>query len=115
MLRKLLNVIVTVVLAILMMFFMATCVAEEERTDASGQWKYVLENGGATITGYVEEPAEDLVFPSGLDGYPVTGIGKWLSDDFCVTSITIPEGICCEGCFLRTPSNSMAASLSAAG
>ena len=39
------------VLAVLLVLFMTVGVAEEERTDAGGQWKYVLEDGGATITG----------------------------------------------------------------
>jgi hypothetical protein len=36
---------------------------------------YELEDGGVTITGYVEEPEGGLVFPEELNGYPVTGIG----------------------------------------
>ena len=39
------------ILAVVLALFMAAGVAEEERTDAGGQWKYVLEDGGATITG----------------------------------------------------------------
>ncbi|MCL1795355.1 MAG: leucine-rich repeat protein [Clostridia bacterium] len=73
--------------------FMAVGVAEEERMDADGQWKYVLEEGGATITGYVGEPPEELVFPSELDGYAVTCIGRWVSKDCDITSVTIPDGV----------------------
>lgn len=91
--RKFLNCKPTGILAIALLLFMAVGVAEEERTDAAKQWKYVLEDGGATITGYVEEPAEELVFPSELDGYPVTGIGRWVSDDIYLTSITIPSSV----------------------
>ena len=87
------NYKIIMVFAVALVFFMAASVAEEERTDASGQWKYVVEEGEATITGYVDEPAEDLVFPSELDGYPVTGIGRWLSDDIYVTSVTIPDSV----------------------
>ena len=55
--------------------FMAVGVAGEERTDASGQWKYVLEDGVATITGCVEDPGGALAIPDELEGYPVKGIG----------------------------------------
>ncbi len=68
-------------------------IAEEERTDAGGQWKYVLTDDGATITGCVGEPAEDLVFPSELDGNAVTCIGSWASDDMSLTSVTIPDSV----------------------
>ena len=54
------------VLAVLLALSMAVGVAEEERTDASGQWKYVLEDGGAIITGHMEEPPEDLVLSFAL-------------------------------------------------
>jgi len=81
------------VIAVLLVLFMATGVAEDERTDASGKWKYVLEEVGAKIIGYVGEPPEDLVFPSELDGVPVTVIGEWVSDDVYLTSVTIPEGV----------------------
>ena len=61
------------VLAVLLVLFMAVGVVEEERTGASGLWKYLLDNdGGATITGWVEEPSDDLMIPNELDGYPVT-------------------------------------------
>ena len=49
--RKLLNVKMVAALVFLLALFMAVGLAEEERTDASGPWKYVLEDGGATITG----------------------------------------------------------------
>ena len=82
------------VLAVVLMLFMAAGIAEEERTDAGGQWKYVLEDGGAMITGYEEEPSGDLVIPSELDGYPVMGIGDnaflWCEG---ITSVTIPNSV----------------------
>ena len=68
----------TVSLAVILALFMAAGVAGEDRTDASGQWTYVLDGGGATITWMTtEEPAGDLVIPGELDGYAVTGIGKY--------------------------------------
>ena len=92
--RKLLNSKMMVVLAICLILFMVVGVAEEERIDASGQWKYALEEVGATITGYVEEPRGDLVIPSELDGYPVTGIGYNVFD-YCeeITGVAIPDSV----------------------
>jgi len=91
--KKLLYVKIIAVLAVFLALFMAAGVAEEERTDAVGQWKYVLEDGFATITGYVGEPPEELVFPGELDGYAVTRIGRWVSNDCDITSVTIPDGV----------------------
>ena len=45
--RKLLSGKMLGVLAVLLTLFMAAGVAEEERTDASGQWTHVLEDDGA--------------------------------------------------------------------
>ena len=81
------------ILAVVLILFMAVGVAEEERTDASGQWKYVLEDGGATIMERVEIPTGDLVIPSKLDGYPVTYIYGITDTECDVTSVTIPAGV----------------------
>ena len=92
--RKLLNVKRIGILALVLALFIAVGVAEEERTDASGLWKYVLEDGGATITGCVEEPSGELVIPSELGGYPVTAIGDEAFD--CAsgfTGVTIPGSV----------------------
>jgi len=51
-------------LAVVLALFMAAGVAEDERTDAGGQWKYALEDGGATVTGCAEEPIGVLILPS---------------------------------------------------
>jgi len=52
--RKLLNGKMIGMLAVLLVLFMAAGVAEEERTDAGGQWKYVLEDGETERTGYLK-------------------------------------------------------------
>ena len=92
--RMLFNGKMMVIFALILALFMAVGVAEEEITDASGQWKYLLEDGGATITGYVEEPTGDLEIPSELDGYPVTGIGDgaffWCVD---LDGVSIPDSV----------------------
>ena len=92
--KKFLNSKMLGVLAVFLVVFMAVGVAEEKRTDAGGQWKYALEDGGATITGYVGIPAEELVIPGELDGYPVTGIGYWaFYSRRGLTTVTIPAGV----------------------
>jgi hypothetical protein len=92
--RKLLHEKMTGILAVLLVLFMAAGVAEEERTDASGQWKYILKDGSATITGYVEEPSGDLVIPGDIDGYTVTGIGSNAFYELNrLTDVTIPDNV----------------------
>ena len=91
--KKLLHSKMMAVLAVILVLFLATGFAEEERMDAGGLWKYVLEDGGAMITGYEEEPSGDLVFPGELDGVPVTGIEKWTRGYVFLDSITIPDGV----------------------
>ena len=92
--RKLFNGKMVGAVAVILMLFVAVGVAGEERTDASGQWKYVPENGGATITGYVGKPNGDLVVPGALDGVPVTGIGD-SAFEFCIslTNVQIPNSV----------------------
>ena len=100
--RKLLNGKIIGVLVTILVLFMAVGVAEEGRTDASGQWQYILEDGGATITGCVVQPSGDLVIPAELDGYPVTSISEYAftGDEYLssttvldITSVKIPEGV----------------------
>jgi len=59
--RKLLNGKMMGMLAVILALFMAVGVAEEERTDASGQWKYVLEDGGATIRDIIKLERVNIV------------------------------------------------------
>lgn len=91
---KSVNVKMIGVLAVSLVFFMMVGVAEEEKTDVGGQWKYVLEDGGAAITGYAEEPSGDLVIPGELDGYLVIGIGdRAFKGCDNINSVTIPGSI----------------------
>jgi len=52
--RKISSDITVGVLAVLLALTMAVGVAEEEKADTSGQWRYLLEAGGATIIGCEE-------------------------------------------------------------
>ena len=92
--RRLSNGSIMIILAVILILFMAVGVAEEERMDAGGQWMYVPEDGGATITSYEGELSENLIIPSELDGYTVTGIGD---DAFAwrdsLINVTIPYGV----------------------
>ena len=82
------------ILVVLLVLFMAMGVAEEERRDASGQWKYVLEDGGATITGCVEKPSGELIIPGELDGHAVTGVGnEAFASSNGFTEIIIPSSV----------------------
>ena len=92
--KKLLNGKMMGILAVLLALFMAVGAAGAERTDASGQWRYVLEDGGATITGCVVNPKGDLLIPDELDGYMVMGIGE-RAYVACrgLTSVTIPDSV----------------------
>lgn len=76
------------------LLFLAAGAVAEGLTDASGQLKYALEDGGATIMGYVEEPTGDLYLPSTLDGYPLTGIGD-SAFFYCgdLSGMTIPNSV----------------------
>lgn len=85
---------ILVYLAIAVIALMIAVGAVAEQTDATGQWKYILEDGNATITGNVEEPSGELVVPEVLDGHPVTGIGAG-AFQYCndLTRITLPNSV----------------------
>jgi len=90
-----LNVKSAAMVVFLLMLFMAAGAAGdagEERT--SGQWRYVLKDSGAIITGYVKKPAGVLVIPGKLAGVPVTGIGEEAFDG-CdgLTGVIIPASV----------------------
>ena len=56
-------------------------------------WFYDVVDGKATITSYTT-PSGDIVIPSDIDGYPVTGIGASAFEE-CkgLTSVTIPDTV----------------------
>jgi len=61
-----------------------------------GQWTYIVENGGATIT--ASTATGDVIIPSELDGYAVKKVGNGYPSIFgnpntSVTSITIPDSV----------------------
>ena len=57
-----------------------------------GQWTYVIENGGASITG--STATGDVTIPSELGGYPVTSIGSSaFYGSLGLTSVIIPDSV----------------------
>lgn len=80
-------------------FALAVSAAGEESTDAGGQWKYVLSEGGATLTGFVEEPGYVLVVPGELNGYPVTAIGEGVFRECEMIDVTLPDSVTSIGGF----------------
>ena len=61
-----------------------------------GQWTYIVENGGATIT--ASTASGDVTIPSVLGGYVVKKVGKYLPSIFgysnpSITSIVIPNSV----------------------
>ena len=57
------------------------------------EYTYIVENGGATITGYNGEGG-DITIPDTVDGYAVTKIDEWaFSSCTSLLSVTIPEGV----------------------
>lgn len=64
------------------------------RTNADGQWKYILEGGGAMVLGYHEYPTGDLVIPGSMDGHAVTSVSAE-AFLYCerLTGVVIPEGV----------------------
>lgn len=82
-------------LAIFLLLCTAVGVAEEIKTDASGHWRYVLEDHGAKIVSWGKaENADELAIPEMLDGYMVTCLGENIFDG-CrfLESVRIPSGV----------------------
>ena len=43
-------------MGLVLVLWMSVACAEEKKVDVSGQWAYVLEEDGITITGFLTEP-----------------------------------------------------------
>ena len=58
-----------------------------------GQWTYIVENGGATIT--ASTATGDVTIPSELGGHAVKTVGSFTSDEHntSVTSVVIPNNV----------------------
>jgi len=54
---------------------------------------YVLEDGGATITGHVGFPVGDLSIPDELDSLRITAIGDYAFESSILERITLPDTV----------------------
>ena len=93
MFHKLLRGKMLAMFVVLLLLCVTVAVAEEEQTDAKGTWRYVVADGGATITGYEKAPKGKLTIPDELDGHPVVGIGAEALSFCAITSVTIPNSV----------------------
>lgn len=87
------------VMAMALGFALAASAAGEETTDAGGQWKYVVVDGNATLTGFVEELGYVLVIPGEVDGYPVTAIGEGAFRECWLIDVILPGSVASIGDF----------------
>ncbi len=76
-----------------------------------GQWTYIVENGGATITASTATGA--VMIPSELGGYAVKKVGQQYTSIFgnsntSVTSVTIPSSVTSIGAYAFNNSTSLA-------
>ena len=67
------------------------------QTFTSGVWQYIVENGGATITGYTGSGGA-VAIPNAVNGVPVKKVGNGWPPIFgypnlSVTSVTIPNSV----------------------
>ena len=83
------------IFAMSLLLYAVTGFTEEVRTDASGQWSYVLEDDGAKIVSYFNDDyVEDLIIPAELDGHMVTSIGQEaFRGHRSLVGVTIPSGV----------------------
>ena len=68
---------------------------EEERTDASGQWWYVVNTDGETVTIWLnpDKPAAQMDVPCEIDGFLVTAIGDYAFESSTLEKITLPDTV----------------------
>lgn len=65
-----------------------------EELQSLGEWVFFVENGQATIAGYLDQQVTSLQIPSRLSGYAVTGIGhRAFSDCKNLADIQIPTNV----------------------
>jgi hypothetical protein len=79
--------------AVLFLLLLAVCGATAAFAQSESDFKVEVANGAVTITGYTGDGG-NVVIPSRIRGFPVTGIGE-LAFSGCIglTSVSIPAGV----------------------
>lgn len=84
---------VSIILGILL-FLCVAVLPMETQAATEGHYTYTVSNGQATITECDKSVSGNLVIPSTLGGYPVTGIAEFaFSECNLLTGITIPASL----------------------
>jgi len=77
------------VITMMLLFIMSASAAE--KTYTSGNYKYTVTDGEATIVEYTSTKSTDLIIPKTLGGYPVTEIGYSAFYKTKLNSVTLPS------------------------
>ena len=59
----------------------------------ANDFRYIVENGRITITGFNVKVPETLIIPASINGWPVTAIGHHAFQKNQLTSVTIPNSV----------------------
>lgn len=85
-------VMAMLVMTMIVMFFPNEKIQVQAEEKYSGEWRYTISSGEATLKEYFGT-ASSIIIPSFIDGYPVTEIGEKLFEDSSITNVTIPKSI----------------------
>lgn len=85
-------VMALLVMTMIVMFFPNGKIRVQAEEKYSGEWRYTISSGEATLKEYFGT-ASSIIIPSFIDGYPVTEIGEKLFEDSSITNVTIPKSI----------------------
>ena len=80
----------------------------EDEAEKKSDFTYKIENGGATITGYIGKNTT-VIIPSTIDGYTVKAIGDEAFKGSKITSVSIPSTVQSIGWFAFADCSSLTA------
>lgn len=90
------------ILSILLAFVLCTAVIPlGAAAFTEGDWEYNVNNGQATLTGYLGSDSE-VTTPAELDGCPVTALSRTFYENKTITKVVVSEGVESMGDFLCT-------------
>lgn len=78
-------VMALLVMTMIVMFFQNGKIRVQAEEKYSGEWRYTISSGEATLKEYFGT-ASSIIIPSFIDGYPVTEIGEKLFEDSSITA-----------------------------